>query len=96
MHNPAHPGELLYELVLHPLELTLTEAARRLGVSRHTLSRLVHTQTSLTPEMALRLELTFGTPDAAHWLRLQNAHDLWKARLQTHRLQVQPVAASVA
>ena len=54
MHNPAHPGELLYELVLHPLELTLTEAARRLGVSRHTLSRLVHTQTSLTPEMALR------------------------------------------
>jgi addiction module HigA family antidote len=78
MHNPAHPGEILKELVIQPLGLTVTEAASRLGVSRKSLSRLLGARIPVTAEMALRLEMTFGKPPAAHWLRLQNAYDLWQ------------------
>jgi len=79
MHNPAHPGEILNELVLQPLGLTFTETAERLGISRKTLSKIVNGRGAITAEMALRLECVFGKPDAAHWLRLQNAYDLWQA-----------------
>jgi addiction module HigA family antidote len=78
MHNPAHPGEILKELVIKPLNLSLSETADRLGVSRKTLSKIVNGHGSLTAEMALRLEQVFDKPDATHWLRLQNAYDLWQ------------------
>lgn len=91
MHNPAHPGEILLELVIEPLGLTVTETARHLGVSRKTLSKILNGRGSITADMALRLELVFGRPSAEHWLRLQNAYDLWKARMRKDELRVTPV-----
>ena len=60
MHNPAHPGEILKTLVIEPLGLSVMETAQRLGVSRKSLSRVVNCRGGVTPEMALRLEMTFG------------------------------------
>ena len=70
MHNPAHPGEILKELVIEALELTITDVAQHLDVSRKTLSKVLNGKGAITPEMALRLELVFGKPSADHWLRL--------------------------
>jgi len=92
MYNPAHPGEILKELVIEPLDMSVTEAARHLGVSRKTLSKVLNGRGAVTPEMALRLEMTFGKPDAAHWLRLQNAHDLWQTRQHAADIHVLPIA----
>jgi addiction module HigA family antidote len=80
MHDPAHPGEILRELVLDALGMTVTDAAERLGVSRKTLHKILAGTGGVTADMALRLEEAFGKPDAAHWLRLQAARDLWVAR----------------
>ncbi|WP_417598545.1 HigA family addiction module antitoxin [Oceanospirillum sp.] len=90
MHNPAHPGEILKELVIETLELTITDVAEHLDVSRKTLSKVLNGKGAITPEMALRLELVFGKPSADHWLRLQSAYDLWQARQQQGTLQVSP------
>lgn len=90
MHNPAHPGEILKELVIDPLGLSVTDAAHHLGVSRKTLSKVLNGHGTVTPEMALRLEMTFGKPDASHWLRLQNAFDLWQAR-HSRMIHVLPI-----
>lgn len=90
MHDPAHPGEILKELLLDPLELTVTDAASHLGISRKTLSKILNGNGSITTEMALRLEMVFGKPSAAHWLRLQNAHDLWQYRQFQSRIHVVP------
>ncbi len=87
MHNPPHPGETLREDVLPALGLTVTEAAAQLGVSRVTLSRLLHGQSAVSPEMALRLERWLGEDRggrAAVWLGMQAAHDLWKAEKDVH------------
>ena len=90
MFNPAHPGEILKELVIDSLELTITDVAKHLDVSRKTLSKVLNAKGSVTPEMAVRLELAFGKPSADHWLRLQNAHDLWKTRQKQSSLHVSP------
>ncbi|MDH5736703.1 MAG: HigA family addiction module antitoxin [Gammaproteobacteria bacterium] len=90
MHSPSHPGEILKELVLEPLGLTITEASEHLNVSRKTLSKVLNGRGSVTPEMAMRLELVFGKPSAGHWLRLQNAYDLWISRENKSALDVQP------
>ncbi|SQD77585.1 HigA family addiction module antitoxin [Moritella yayanosii] len=90
MFNPAHPGEILKELVIDSLELTITDVAKHLDVSRKTLSKVLNTKGSITPVMAVRLELAFGKPSADHWLRLQNAHDLWQTRQEQQSLHVSP------
>lgn len=90
MHNPAHPGEILKELVIEPMGLTITDVSEHLNVSRKTLSKVLNGRGSVTPEMAMRLELVFKKPSAEHWLRLQNAYDLWLVREQQSELQVQP------
>ncbi|VEL97396.1 Xre family transcriptional regulator [Alteromonas sp. 76-1] len=90
MHNPAHPGEILKDLVIDALELTITDVAQHLDVSRKTLSKVLNGKGAITPEMALRLELVFGKPSAAHWLRLQNAFDLWQTRQYQSSLHVSP------
>jgi addiction module HigA family antidote len=96
MFNPAHPGEVLKELVLDSLELTITDVAKHLDVSRKTLSKVLNAKGSITPEMAVRLELAFGKPSADHWLRLQNAHDLWQTRKEKSSLNVSPYNIQVA
>jgi len=96
MHNPAHPGEILKELVITPLELTITDASEHLNVSRKTLSKVLNGRGAITPEMALRLELVFKKPSADHWLRLQNAYDLWQSRKNKSALHVQPYRSNYA
>ena len=87
--TPPHPGEYLLEECLRPLGLSVTEAARGLGVTRNTLSRLIHGHNGVSPEMAVRLSMAFGsTPEM--WLRLQNAYDLADARKRLKRLRVKP------
>ena len=77
MHNPPHPGEIIRELCVEPLDLTVTEAAEALGVTRKTLSTLLNGRAGISPEMAIRLSTVFGrTPEG--WLRLQVQFDLWK------------------
>jgi addiction module HigA family antidote len=96
MHNPAHPGEILKELVITPLDLTITDVAEHLNVSRKTLSKVLNGRGAITPEMALRLELVFKKPSADHWLRLQKAYDLWQTRQNKAELNVQPYRANYA
>lgn len=96
MHNPTHPGEILKELVITPLELTITDASEHLNISRKTLSKVLNGRGAITPEMALRLELVFKKPSADHWLRLQNAYDLWQYRQNKSDLQVQPYRSNYA
>jgi addiction module HigA family antidote len=77
MHNPAHPGEILKELYLEPLNLTVTEAAKHLGITRKTLSQLVNGQAGISTAMALRLAKALNTtPDS--WLNMQKNYDLWR------------------
>ena len=70
MHNPPHLGEVMKELCIEPLDLTLTEAAEGLGVSRKTLSAILNDRAGISPEMAIRLSKAFGT-SAESWLRQQ-------------------------
>ena len=76
MHNPPHPGEVLRDTVL--AELSVTEFARRLGVSRVALSRVINGRAAVSAEMALRLSAALGG-SAESWLRMQAAYDLWRA-----------------
>lgn len=90
LYNPAHPGEILRELVVETLGLTVTDVAQHLNVSRKTVSKVLNAKGVITPEMAVRFELVFGKPSADHWLRLQSAHDLWLARMQKDSFNVSP------
>ena len=76
--KPTHPGEVLLKDVIKPLGLTVTDAARKLGVSRKTLSELVNRKSALSPEMALRIaKATKTSPES--WLNMQTKLDLWNA-----------------
>jgi addiction module HigA family antidote len=75
MHHPAHPGEVLKAFLLP--ELTVTEAAQRLGVSRVQLSRLLNSRAAMTADMALRVSMLTGT-SAESWLNNQVQWDLWQ------------------
>lgn len=80
MHSPAHPGEIIKELILSAEGISVSAAALRLGTSRKTLHKILSGTGPVSVDMALKLEATFPGPDAAHWLRLQAAYDLWHAR----------------
>jgi len=87
MHNPPHPGEVLRKLCFEPLGLSVTKAAKALGVSRNTLSSLLDGQTGITPEMALRLSIAFDTTPES-WMNQQVQYDLWQAKQHRDELQV--------
>jgi antitoxin HigA-1 len=89
MHNPAHPGEVLREYL--PENLTVTEAAKRLGVTRQSLSALLNGRAGVSAKMALRLEAALGT-SAEMWLEMQAGYELWQAR-QHARPKVERIAA---
>ena len=78
--KPTHPGEVLLEDVIKPLGLTVTEAAKNLGVSRKTLSELVNQKAALSPQMALRIAKATNTSPES-WLNMQTKLDLWNALL---------------
>ena len=79
LHNPPHPGEVLREEVIAALNLSVTEAASRLAVSRVALSRVLNGRAPISPNLALRLEQA-GTSTARAWLAMQADYDLWRAR----------------
>ena len=93
MHNPPHPGEILRELCLEPLGLTVTRAAEALGVSRKTLSAILNERAGISPEMAIRLSKAFGT-SAESWLNQQIQYDLWLTEKNTKNLQVENLSAA--
>jgi antitoxin HigA-1 len=78
MKNPPHPGELLREDVLAPLGIEVTDAARRLGMSRTSLSRVINGRAGISPDLALRLELA-GVSTARFWMTLQANYELAQA-----------------
>ncbi len=92
MHKPPHPGEVLKELCFEPMEITVTEAAKALGVSRKTLSAILNGRAGISPEMAVRLSIAFDTT-AESWLNQQVQYDLWQAERNRKKLRVKCLAA---
>ncbi|MBF0368541.1 MAG: HigA family addiction module antidote protein [Magnetococcales bacterium] len=87
MHNPPHPGEVIRELCLEPLGLSVTKAAEGLGITRKTLSAVLNGRSGISPEMAIRLAKAFGgSPES--WLSQQMLYDLWKAEQKVGNIQV--------
>ncbi len=93
MHNPPHPGEVLRELCLEPLGLTVTAAAEALGVSRKTLSAVLNGKAGISPEMAIRLSIAFDT-SAESWLNQQSQYELWHAEQFRKELRVKKLVAA--
>jgi addiction module HigA family antidote len=93
MHNPPHPGEVLRELCIEPLGLTVTQAAEALSVSRKTLSALLNGRAGISPEMAIRLSRAFGT-SAESWLTQQMHYDLWMAEQNLGDIEVRPLSVA--
>ena len=93
MHDPPHPGEIIRELCLEPLGLSVTAAAEALGVSRKALSALLNGHSGISPEMAIRLSIAFGT-SAQSWLQQQSQYDLWHAEQRRHQLRVKRLVAA--
>jgi addiction module HigA family antidote len=93
MHNPPHPGEVLRELCLEPLGLTVTQAAAALDVSRKTLSAILNGRAGISPEMAIRLSLAFNTTPES-WLSQQLQYDLWQADRNRKKLHVRRLVAA--
>ena len=93
MHNPPHPGTVLKELCLEPLGLSVTEAAKALGVSRKTLSNLLNGKAGISPVMAVRLSIAFNTSSES-WLNQQTQFDLWEAEKHRDELNVKRLSAA--
>ncbi len=88
MKNPPHPGLSIRHDCLEPLGLSVTEAAKKLGVSRKQLSDVVNGHSGISPQMAIRLDKAFGG-GANTWYRLQAAYDLAQAMKQADQIKVE-------
>jgi addiction module HigA family antidote len=86
MRKPTHPGRVLKHDVIEALGLTVTEAARRLGVTRKALSELLNEHAAMSPEMAVRVARATNTT-AESWLRMQLKLDLWQAEQQSPQVE---------
>ncbi|MCP5094377.1 MAG: HigA family addiction module antidote protein [Chloroflexi bacterium] len=93
MYNPPHPGEILRELCLEPLGISVTKAAEALGVSRKTLSAILNGRAGISPEMAVRLSLAFDTSPES-WLNQQVQYDLWLIRQKQQEFKVQKLSTA--
>lgn len=92
-HNPPHPGGVIRRQCLEPLGLTVTAAAKGLGVSRNTLSMLLNGRLGISPEMAIRLAQGFGgSPES--WLQQQMHYDLWHAQQRNKKIKVRRFEAA--
>ncbi len=76
--KPTHPGAILREDILIPLCLTVTDAAKGLGITRKTLSEFINEKSSLSPDMAVRIAKATKTTSES-WMKMQVKLDLWKA-----------------
>jgi addiction module HigA family antidote len=93
MRNPPHPGGIVRRQCLDPLDLSVTEAAKGLGVTRQALSDLVNGKAGISIDMAIRLSKAFGSSPET-WLGMQMAYDLWQAREQVRSLKVRHFKAA--
>ena len=91
MAAPSHPGQFIRMEIIEPLGLSVTDAAKVLGVTRPALSALLNARASLSPEMALRLEKAFRV-SMDTLLRMQAAHDIAEARARESEIKVLPYA----
>ncbi len=95
MKYPVHPGKIIKHDCMEPLGLNVTEAAKVLGVSRVSLSRVINGKASISPEMAIRVSKAFGsTPE--HWLRMQLAYDVSRMKDTVDKIQVERYQPSLA
>ena len=93
MQDPPHPGGIVKRQCLEPLGLSVTRAARGLGVTRQALSEVVNGRTGVSVDMAIRLSKAFGsTPET--WLGMQMAYDLWQARERADQIKVESFASA--
>lgn len=93
MYNPPHPGEIIKGLWLDPMDASITDAARAMGVSRKTLSKIVNGRARVTPEIAVRLSVALGS-SAESWLGHQAAYDLWEIEQHGDGVGAVPLFAS--
>jgi addiction module HigA family antidote len=94
MKTPPHPGEIIRDLCITPLGLTMTQAAQRLGVTRKTLSQLLNGRAGISPEMAVRLSKAFGrSPES--WLALQNQYDLAQISQNVKKIKIKPFSKRI-
>jgi addiction module HigA family antidote len=87
MKEPAHPGQVIRDLCIEPLELTVTRAADILGVTRKALSELLNGHSGISPEMAVRLSKAFGGT-VESWLREQMLYDLAQVQKRAEKINV--------
>lgn len=87
MKTPAHPGGFVKHEIIEPLELSVTDAAKVLGVTRPALSALLNERAALSPEMALRIEKAFGV-SMETLMRMQNSFDIARTRLKSNEIMV--------
>ncbi len=93
MYNPPHPGEVIRELCIEPLGLSVTKAAEGLGVSRKTLSAILNGRAGISAEMALRLSMAFDTSPES-WLAQQSQYDLWITKKDKKGIKVKKLNAA--
>lgn len=89
IHKPKHPGMMVKSLCLDQLNLSISEAAKLLKISRPTLSKLVNGHLNISPEMAIRLSVVFNTSEEL-WINLQAGYNLWKAQKLHQKLHLHP------
>ena len=91
MCNPPHPGIILLEDWIKPLNFSVTEFALKIGTSRKNLSEIVNAKSGISPEMALKLSKALGT-SAELWLNMQQAYDLWHAKQRVNLDDIEVIA----
>lgn len=90
MHNPLHPGLIVKDALIDNTNLSVTEAAEKLGITRTTLSRLLNCHAGISPEMALRLSKLFGT-SIDMWMNIQTNYDIWKIQQCANDIDIEPL-----
>lgn len=87
MHNPPHPGLVVRRMLIDGAELSVTEAAKALGVGRVTLSKILNKKSGISAEMAIRLSLALNT-SSEMWINMQSMYDLWQAEKKRKNLRI--------
>ena len=94
IHNPLHPGKVIHEIIIEGANLTVTQAAERLGVNRTTLSRLLNGHAGISSDMALRLSKLLPNTDMILWMNLQRDYDIWDAKKRGGKIHINPLKAA--
>jgi len=93
MHNPPHPGKAVKHTIIDGAGMSVTEAAKALGVGRVTLSKLLNGKSGISPEMAVRLSKALNT-SSEMWFNMQTMYDLWQAEKRRSKLKVKAIKGS--